>query len=128
LVRVHVHVAPDANQGSPTPVDLVFVYDETTARALIALSADEWFERKAEMRQGDPERRAFDVRQWEWVPGQAVATIEHGAASGDRRRMRAVFVFARYTSAGAHRLRLPVGESSLTLRDKDVTIDSKSPP
>jgi type VI secretion system protein len=121
-VTLHVHVAPDANQNAPIPVDLVFAYEQGVADALAELGAGEWFARKAQMRRDDPDRQAFEVWEWEWVPGQEVPAIEQSVPAGARRWVRGIFVFANYRSAGPHRLRLSAGSSSLALLSTDVAL------
>jgi len=121
-VTLHVQVAPDANHNAPIPVDLVFAYDKAVAGALAGLSAVDWFARKAQMRRDDPRRAAFDVWEYECVPGQEVPPIEQSVPAGARRWVRGIFVFANYRSAGPHRLRLAPGSSSLALLGTDVAL------
>ena len=104
-VTLQVSVAGDANRDTPIPVDVVFVWDETLAETLAGMPAKTWFEQKRQLRNDDPDERAFGVQGWEWVPGQAVAKQE----CRPRQRPRAVFVFANYRSEGAHRFRLQPG-------------------
>ena len=100
----------------------MFAYDQAIADKLAELPASDWFARKAQLRRDDPGRRAFEVWEWEWVPGQEVPAIEQSVPPGARRWVRAVFVFANYRSEGPHRLRLPAGASSLALGSTDVTL------
>jgi type VI secretion system protein len=121
-VTLHVQVAPDANQNAPIPVDLVFAYDKAVAAALAELSAADWFARKAQMRRDDPGRQAFEIWEWEWVPGQEVPAIEQSVPAGARRWVRGIFVFANYRSEGPHRLRLSAGSSSVALLSTDMAL------
>jgi type VI secretion system protein len=120
-VTLQISVAGDANGDTPIPVDVVFVWDDALAETLSGMPARTWFEQKRQLRNDDPDERAFGVQGWEWVPGQAVATQECRA----RQRPRAVFLFANYRTEGAHRFRLQPGAvASLALMREEATLRS----
>jgi type VI secretion system protein len=112
--RLHlaVNVAADANDNRPVPVDLVFVWDKKKAAQFGELTAKDWFARKAQLRRDDPDSKAFAVREWEWVPGQAVPAIDIAVPTSALRWVRAVYVFANYRAEGPHRLRLTPGTAA----------------
>jgi hypothetical protein len=120
-VTLQVSVAGDANRDMPIPVDVVFVWDQKLTEALAAMPAKTWFEQKRQLRNDDPNERAFGVQGWEWVPGQAVSRQECRA----RARPRAVFLFANYRTEGAHRFRLrPGAVASLALMREEARLQA----
>jgi type VI secretion system protein len=121
-LQLQVSVAPDANQDRPIPVDLVFVWDKKTAGKLEALTAKDWFDKKAQFRQEDPAERSLAIREWEWVPGQAVPEIDMSVRAAARRWLQAIFVFANYRTEGPHRFRLAAGSANLTLLREDASV------
>jgi len=121
-LRLQVSVAADANLDRPIPVDLVFVWDKKTAGKLEALTAKDWFDRKSQFRQEDPTERALAIREWEWVPGQAVPDIDMSVKAAARRWLQAIFVFANYRTDGPHRFRLSPGSANLQLLREDASV------
>ena len=121
-VQLLVNVAPDANDNRPIPVDLVFVWGKDVAKKLDELMAKQWFDGKAQMRRDDPAGRTFTVREWEWVPGQAVPPIDVVVPAAYRHWPQRIFVFANYRTAGPHRLRLPSGAASIDLGKDDIRL------
>src|SRR5262249_9635028 len=105
-LQLHVQVAPDVNDDRPIPVDVVFVWEKDVAGKLEALTAKDWFDKKAALRRDDPKQRTFTVREWEWVPGQEVPDIDLNVPAASRRWLRAIFVYANYRTEGPHRARL----------------------
>jgi type VI secretion system protein len=121
-LRLQVSVANDVNNDTPIPVDVVFVWDDKMVERFEALPAKDWFRQKTQLRQDDPAERTFAVREWEWVPGQAVPDIELAVRPSARRWLRAIFVFADYRSEGPHRVRVTPGASSLALLKEDLRV------
>jgi type VI secretion system protein len=103
---LHVTVAPDANEHTPVPVDLVFVWDKEEAGKVAALTAAEWFASKVQSTQ---DTHKLTVCQWEWVPGQVVPDINLAIPPAARRWARGVFLFAHYRSEGPHGSRVTEG-------------------
>ena len=115
----------DARQRRPVPVDLVFVWDKKKAAQFGELTAKDWFARKAQLRRDDPESKAFAVREWEWVPGQAVPAIDVAVPTSALRWVRAIYVFANYRVEGPHRLRLnPGAPATLALLRHNIELQS----
>src|SRR5215510_16612190 len=83
-LQLHVTVAPDVNDDRPIPVDVVFVWDKAAAAKLEALTAKDWFEKKAAFRRDDPKEQAFTARECEWVPGQEVTDIDLNVPAASR--------------------------------------------
>jgi type VI secretion system protein len=121
-LQLQVSVSADVNQDRPIPVDLVFVWDKKTAAKVEALSAKDWFEKKRQYRQEDPNERTLTVREWEWVPGQAVPDLDMEVRPAARRWLQAIFVFANYRTEGPHRFRVAPGAASLQLLNEDASV------
>jgi len=122
-VSMSLNIEDDANVRRPIPVDLVFVWDDALVAQLEAMTAGDWFGKKAALLQGDPTGKALTVCGWEWVPGQDVSPVELMVPASARRWVRAVFVFANYRTAGAHRARLEPGRAaSLDLGRDDMNV------
>jgi type VI secretion system protein len=92
--------APEANDRSPVPVDLVLVRDPALVEVMGALSARAWFESRVQLARDHPD--AFESREWELVPGQRIE-IDFPFRS---HKGEALYVFANYRSPGAHRVRV----------------------
>jgi type VI secretion system protein len=127
-LQLHVQVAPDVNDDRPIPVDVVFVWEKETAVKLDALTAKDWFDKKAAFRRDDPRERTFTAREWEWVPGQEVPDIDLNVPAASRRWLRAIFVFANYRTEGPHRAHLSPGSASIALLRNDFRVESAAPP
>ena len=121
-LRLQVSIADDANGDRPIPVDVVFVWDGETAAKLEALPAREWFKQKTQLRQDDPNGRTLSVREWEWVPGQAVPDIELAVRPSARKWLRAIYVFADYRTDGPHRVKVEPGAASLALLKEELRL------
>jgi type VI secretion system protein len=122
-VPIHLHidarVAPRSNQNSPVPVTLVVVHDRKLFERLSEMSAKQWYEQVEQLRRDFPGGDAFVEWQWEFVPGynppRQVVAITRDAVG--------VFVFARYRSAGAHRVRLGSQQHILLdLSEEDLSV------
>jgi hypothetical protein len=87
-----------------------------------ALSAKDWFEKKRQLRQEDPNERTLTVREWEWVPAQAVPDIDLEVRPAARRWLQAIFVFANYRTEGPHRFRVAPGAAALQLLSEDASV------
>lgn len=98
---LEVIAAPDANQESPVPVDLVLLRSEPLVALIAGLTARQWFDQRSQLLRDHP--KDLDYRAWEFVPGQ-VATIDEFPF--ESRKGVALFVFADYLSEGAHRVRV----------------------
>lgn len=97
----------DANDGSPTPIDIVFVYDQVAADGL-PKSGAQWFVNKASLLAAF--RTQMDVLSLEIPPGfalrpplpkrasgalRAIAYIAHGSEAGQATRMLTEFTRAQ---------------------------------
>lgn len=106
-----VSAAPDANDNSSLAVDLVFVRDAALVESLTAMPAAKWF-----VVRGDTERafpQGVGVVSLEVVPSQYIRIDEKVLSS---QKALAVFVFASYPTAGAHRERLLLTVDSYLLQ------------
>lgn len=115
---IEFQVAQGANQDSPIAVDIVYVYDPQLVPQLTKMTAHDWFQKRAAVRQAFP--TGFDVTSIEVVPGQKgpVEQVQPKASQAI-----AAFVFANYASDGTHRARVDGLKTFLiALADKDFTI------
>ena len=120
LRGVTLEVDRAANEQSPVPTEVVFVFERSLVEKVGALAAEEWFRQRDQIRNDYPS--GYRSLYWELVPGQ---TLRIDPIPRTHSGAHAVFLFARYTTEGAHRLRLdPVriadvhlGESGPVLRN-----------
>ena len=120
-LTLRVNIAPDANRNAPVPVDLVVVWDKTVAGQIRGLTAGDWFARKAQFRQDDPDGKALTTCEWEWVPGQAVPDINVVVPAAARSWVQGAFVFANYRAEGAYRYQVALGATTaLNLLESSV--------
>jgi type VI secretion system protein len=110
---LRVNLAPDANGHAPVPVDLVFVWDKSVAAQIKALTAKDWFGKKAQFRQDDPKGNALTICEWEWVPGQQVPEINLIVPAAARSWLEGAFAFANYRQDGAYRYQLSPGTTTV---------------
>lgn len=109
--EVDLSAAPTANQNSPVALDIVLVLDEPMIDRLAELPAAKWFGARADLQKTYP--KALSYRSWELVPGQ---TLRVPGDSFGSPRVVAVFVFANYTSPGAHRVRVEELKKPIVVR------------
>ncbi len=98
---VSLYIDPAANRDFPLAVDVVLVSDETLARKLAAMKAQEWFASRDSLRKSHPGELEFD--SVELAPGDTM-TLPGKRYSG--KRVFAALAFADYLSTGDHRARL----------------------
>ena len=98
---VSLYIDPAANRDFPLAVDVVLVSDETLARKLAAMKAQEWFAARDSLRKSHPGELEFD--SVELAPGDAM-TLPGKRYSG--KRVFAALAFADYLRTGDHRARL----------------------
>jgi type VI secretion system protein len=117
-LTIPVNIAADANENKPIAFDLVEVNDKDLAKQVAAMTAADWFQKRDQIREDFPKASSISVLSWEWVPGQVVPDLQVPM----RRAPRAVLVFAYYSSAGPHRIRIdPSKPPALKLAREDVT-------
>lgn len=101
-----VRIVDDLNHHTPVAVDMVTVYDKGLEKELVALSAAEWFAGRKKFRQVTPEQ-GFDLRSWEWVPGQVVGPQPFKYRVG----ALSTILYAGYATPGEHRARIKPNRS-----------------
>lgn len=112
---ITISAEPGANGGEPVDVDFVAALDAAAAAEIGALSAEDWFAK----REAIVAEEKADVMSWRVEPGGSVpeTPVELGEAA-------ASFVFAHYSSPGAHRKKVEgEGALAITLGPTDFTID-----
>lgn len=118
-LAVAVDIAPNANQNQAIAVDLVEINDKDLAKEVGKMSAADWFQKRAQIRDDFPKPQSLSVVSWEWTPGQVVPKIEIPM----RRAPRALLLFARYATPGPHRATVdPSKSTSLALKRDDMEL------
>lgn len=93
LERLRVAAQPGANLDSATALDLVFVYD-TTSAALLPKTGPQWFAQKAALQNGLG--RAAEVVELQLPPATVIANVNLPARHG---KAVAVYGFANYLAS-----------------------------
>jgi type VI secretion system protein len=104
---LRIQSSPDANNFSPTAVDMVFVYDPGVIDLLQGLPAADWFARRRQFLLDFPDGLA--VESWEIVPNTAPILWEVPAEMFENEEgddAVTAFIYADYLSPGEHRARL----------------------
>lgn len=119
-VDLTTKISATANQNTPVAVDLLLVYDKDLLKDLLKTPAKAWFERREQMKHDYPPGTAFDIWQWEWVPGQRVPPQSLPLKA----RAQAVIIYANYLAPGEHRARVdPHADLVLQLLEKNFTVE-----
>ncbi|MGB0683449.1 MAG: hypothetical protein ACPGOV_12100 [Magnetovibrionaceae bacterium] len=120
---LNMEVAARANENSPIAVDVIITYDEDMYKALLELSARDWFTQKDQFRLDFP--TGYDLWSWEVVPGQLVEPVP---LSDDVSRAVGSVVYADYGTEGAHRARIDqLTNVLISLGEQGFTVDSFLP-
>ena len=119
-IEVKVEIADNVNQNSPIALDLVVVYDESLLTQLMGMTADQWFEKRSQIRRDYLRGAGFDSWGWEWIPGQKVPVqklpLKPAAIGG--------VIFAKFTAPGVHRSRInPFHDVNIFLRENDFAVN-----
>ena len=118
---ISITAAPGANRDTPVALDIVAVGDETMVQVLMGLDANGWFSQKEKFQH----QSEFNVKTFEVVPGHTISgDVEYSWT--DRRKYKAVFVFAKMQSPGLHNVRIDtfsnpvivIGNNSLRVTEK----------
>lgn len=106
--RMSITASEQANQDRAVAVALVFVTDKDLAHEVAALSARDYFTRRAQLTRDHPE--TLHATFWELAPDQSVLDepVEAPCAA------QATLLFVDYAAPGEHRLRVD-GHSRLSL-------------
>jgi len=114
---VGLQVAEKANNNAPIAVDLVLITEDKLIDQILALSAADWFSKRAQFQRDYPE--GVSVISWEVVPGQVVSASEIER----KYRVSAAVIFANYQTSGSHRFRLGEEEKvRILLNERSFTI------
>lgn len=118
-LSLDVTISPAANGNSPVAVDVLLIKDKTLLKTIQGMPAGEWFSKKAQMKPRIP--KAFEIREWEWVPGQMVGDVPPMAVGSD---VKGVVLFAKYATPGPHMALIPSrGRVCISLNEQDFSID-----
>lgn len=103
---VVIETVADANDNTPVAVDIVAVADNALLPTVQTLSATQWFNAKSQLLRDSPD--GLHVWSLELVPNSRFVT-KNSPLQGVK--AEAILLFARYSSAGEHRLRLDKADS-----------------
>lgn len=118
ISSVVIDVALDANDNAPVAVDMVAISDVALLPQIQSLSAEQWFNAKAQLQRDAP--NALHIWSLELVPGAHFVTEDNPLKGTPA---DAVLLFARYRSDGDHRLRLEqVTSLHLLLMTDDIAL------
>ncbi len=106
-IQFSVRANSDANNNSPTPVELVLVRDEALLEEVAGLSAAQWFTDREQLLADNPEMLE-STGVWEIVPGARATFSDLGLNMDDG---KGLILFARYLSPGEHRWNIGPFES-----------------
>jgi hypothetical protein len=99
MLAFQVSVAPDANQNSVVPFDVVVIRDKDLLKQIEQMDAAMWFSPKGRCKYRGGPKAKVQFYSWEFVPNQTFA-IDVPAMNG----AKAVLGFARYSASGEHRV------------------------
>lgn len=118
---VGVDVSPQVNRNAAVAVDIVLVSDKQLLTELMKMPASDWFAKREQIRRGHPPGTGFDVRSWEWVPGQVVEPIPLSIDD----TVQSEVVFVNYFTPGAHRAAIPLCKDVvISLGAEDFTVET----
>ena len=103
---VVIETAADANDNTPVAVDIVAIADNALLPTVQSLSATQWFNAKSQLLRDSPD--GLHVWSLELVPDSRFVTKSSLCTA---LRQRQFCCFARYSSAGEHRLTLEKADS-----------------
>ncbi len=109
---------PNSNHNHVAPIDLVVVYDPQLIATFLALSANDYFEKKKQLLRDNPDK--FEIFSWEPIPGIFVPP-QHVVLS--HALPQAGILFANFVTPGDHRIR--IGKDTgikIILETDDVSI------
>ncbi len=118
---ISITAAPGANRDTPVALDIVAVGDETMVQVLMGLDANGWFSQKEKFQH----QSEFNVKTFEVVPGQTISgDVEYSWT--DRRKYKAVFVFAKMQSPGLHNVRIDTFSNPvIVIRNNSLRVTEK---
>ena len=91
-----------ANGGFPIPVDVIIVKNEDLIAVMTEMDSATWFSQKSSFLPSNVGQ--IDVVSYEVIAGNIEKPITFGW--GERKKAKAVFVFASYIEPGVHKVRV----------------------
>lgn len=114
---LNVDMQPDANDNSPVAFDVVLAKDKALLKQLTAMSAADWFKKRAQIKRD--QQAKIEVYSWEWVPGHPVGKVTVPVTV----EVLGVVGFANYATAGDHRAVLALsGSDDITFKESDFMV------
>jgi type VI secretion system protein len=126
-LTVKVSIVPGANGNSPVALDVVSVNDKDLVKELSKLTAADWFQKRDQYRLDYSKPGILSVTSGEWVPGQAVPSVELPAPFPVPIPLLSskatVLIFANYFTPGPHRAELqPKKVTIVQLGENDLKV------
>jgi hypothetical protein len=75
-LRMEVRTAETANQNQPVAMDVVLVYNKQLLQELLKMSANDWFEKRDQIKRDDPKARAGIIFAHYFSRGEHRARID----------------------------------------------------
>jgi type VI secretion system protein len=100
--RINISAVPGANNDTPVAMDIVAVADDNLVQMFVGMDVKGWFSQKEKFVANRP--NSINIRTFEVVPGQSIGDQEYSWS--DRRKYKAVFIFAKMLSPGLHKMRI----------------------
>ena len=122
-----VQIATDdaVNQNSPVQLELLVIFDNQLLQQVQAMTAQQWFAQRQQIRRNYPGNDAYVSCYWEMVPGQPTCQNEISFGVGARDAV----IFANYlppqgqAKPGDHRwLRDPHQNVRIQIQDSDLFV------
>ncbi len=63
----------EANNNAPVGVAVLVVYNEDIFKEIRKMTANEWFQESEQRKRDNPDRKDFELYEWELMPGQKVS-------------------------------------------------------
>jgi type VI secretion system protein len=129
-LTIQIATDDNVNQNSPVQMELLVVFDKQLLQQVQAMSAQQWFAQRVQIRRNYPGEDAYVSCYWEMVPGQPTCRNELSFGVGARDAV----LFANYSSAGDHRwLRDPHQDLRIRIQESDLFVgnlnsDTEVPP
>lgn len=121
-VGASLNVDPTLKKSTPVTVDFVYVTDSQLVATLTGLTATQWWAQKGDLVLAN--KTALTVESYEVSPTNPVPAIVLPDNSSDA---VAIFVFAVYQGAGAHRARIEAFSSAtIALGAKTFTVTGET--
>ncbi|MDR0677887.1 MAG: hypothetical protein LBF57_04455 [Holosporaceae bacterium] len=125
LEKLMISVEKDMNNNGAVELHLVVVYDKELMVELLRMPAHEYFHRVDQLIKDYPDK--MKIFKWELVANERLYPWANIKYPGDNMTPLAGFIYAKYSSLGEHRIRVPPSKKKIKLimGKNDVKLDQK---